>query len=117
MITKHKPISAGEFRHPVTIMRPFHTDDGAGGQNVVWQEAGMIFCAVVDAGGSEPYSDSGSGRIRSQERYKFYTWWRDDLEQTDKLSFRGSDFNIREINNHNFNNKFMEITAETGVEQ
>jgi head-tail adaptor len=55
--------------------------------------------------------------VRTFQSYAFSTWWRTDIQQTDRLSFQGNLFNIRAINNVELRNKFLVIVAESGVEQ
>lgn len=110
--------SGGEFRFPVVVQRPTYTPDDSGGQVTVWNDIiPEMFCAIDNAGGSEPYGDGSTGRIRTQQMFNFTTWWRDDIQQTDRLIYGGLSWNIRQINNLNLRIKFIQIKAEAGVEQ
>jgi SPP1 family predicted phage head-tail adaptor len=118
MKNKTDPYTAGEFRFPVTIERPQYGDDGSGGQSTVWvTHIENLMCAVENRQGSEPYSDSGAGRVRTFQKYIFTTWFRTDIEQTDRIRFQGDLFNIRNTNNIQLRNKFLQIEADAGVEQ
>jgi len=109
--------SGGEFRFPVVVQRPIYTPDDSGGQETSWSDQFTIFCDIDNAGGSEPYGDGSTGRIRTQQTFNFTSWWRDDIQQTDRLAYNGLFWNIRQINNLNLRNKFIQIKAEAGVEQ
>ena len=109
---------AGDFRFPATIERPVSVDDGVGGQTITWTtHIATIFCAVENKAGSEPYGDKSTGRIRTFQKFLFTTWWGHDIQQTDRVLFQGLLFNIRQVNNLNLLNKFMQIEADAGVEQ
>jgi SPP1 family predicted phage head-tail adaptor len=117
-VKKTADITAGEFRFPVEVQRPSYTDDGSGGQNKTWPTViPVVFCAVENRQGSEPYGDKDKGRIRTFQTFSFTTWWRDDIQVTDRLLFQGTLFNIRRINNLDLRNKFLQIIADSGVEQ
>lgn len=118
MTTKTKDISAGELRFPVSVQKPVYTNDNAGGQGKPkWETKFEIYCKVEDKKSSEQYSDGSTGRVRGYSYFLFTSWWREDIEITDRLLFRGKLFNIRGINNIEQRNKFIEITSESGVEQ
>lgn len=110
--------TAGEFRFPVTVERPVSGPDGSGGQTVTWTtHIPVLWCSVENKQGSEPYGDKSTGRVRTFQKFLFTTWWRDDIEQTDRLIFQGVKFNIRNTNNIQLRNKFLQLEAESGVEQ
>lgn len=117
MKDRSPPYTAGEFRFPVDVQRASSADDGSGGQNIVWQTALTMMCAVENAQGDEAYSDKALGRVRAVQTFKFTTWWRDDVLVTDRLIFQGQQFNIRQVNNWLLRNKFLQLVAESGVEQ
>jgi head-tail adaptor len=118
MNPKTEPYSAADFRFPVEVKRPTETPDGSGGFNVVWNTViPVLMCAIENKTGREPYNDQGAGRIRTFQKFLFTTWWGHDIQQTDKLVHQGVQFNIRQVNNLHLRNKFMQIEAESGVEQ
>ena len=117
MKIKTADITAGEFRFLVTVQRPTNTPDGSGGFDVVWSDVATFYAQITDVQGDEQYGDSSTGRVRSFQRCAFSTWWRTDIQQTDRLLFQSTLFNIREIKNIELRNKFLVITADSGVEQ
>jgi SPP1 family predicted phage head-tail adaptor len=114
---KTADITAGEFRFLVTVQRPTNSPDGSGGFDVVWNDVATFYAQITNEQGSETYGDGPTGRVRTFQRFSFSTWWRTDIQQTDRLSFQGNLFNIRAINNIELRNKFLQIVAESGVEQ
>ncbi len=122
MTEKTKDYSAGEFRFVVEVQRPRYlnddTGDNAGGQGEpVWETIFEINCKITDKTGRETYGDGTQGRIRTYQYFQFVSWWREGIETTDRLLFQNTPFNITGINNIELRNKFIEITAESGVEQ
>jgi SPP1 family predicted phage head-tail adaptor len=110
--------TAGEFRFPISVQRATSVSDDAGGAILTWsQYVALIWCAVEQQSGSEPYADSQAGRIRDKQTTRFTTWWRPDLLVTDRILYAGNLYNIRRLNNLNQLDKFLQITAEMGVEQ
>lgn len=117
MRAKTDDYTAGDLRQPVIVQSVVTTADGSGGQNKVWSDAVTIFCFVSQKSGSEVYSDGSIGRVRAVDLWEFTTWWRTDLAVTQRLSWNGRLWNIRNIENIMNRNKFARITAEAGVEQ
>ena len=118
MTTKTRDLSAGEFRFLVLVERPENKPDNSGGQgNTVWRPFLEIFCKIVDKSGREQYSDGSTGRIRTYQYWQFFSWYREEIKVTDRLIFNKLAYNIRSINNLELRNKFMQIDADSGVEQ
>lgn len=118
MMKKTPEYTAGEFRQPISIWRPTSTPNGSGGQDVSWAEhIPVVFCIMEDMSGDEGYGDNSTGRVRTLNKNKFTTWWRDDIAVTDQIRYLGVQYNIRRIDNVLMRNKFLSIEAESGVEQ
>lgn len=117
MKIKTADITAGEFRFLVTVQRPTNSADGSGGFDVVWNDVATFYAQITNEQGDERYGDGTTGRVRTFQRFAFSTWWRTDIAQTDRLSFQGTLYNIRALNNIELRNKFLVIVAESGVEQ
>jgi head-tail adaptor len=117
MMSKLPAYSAGEFRHPVTVLRVVEVPDGSGGFTKSWGRKGSMFCKIDEKNSSEPYGDATSGRIRTFKSWEFVTWHGTDVVETDKLEYNGLEFNIKDVTNVGLLNKWMKIRAEAGVEQ
>lgn len=117
MRAKTDDYTAGDLRQPVIVQRVTYTPDDSGGKTKVWSDAFTIFCFVTNKSGSEQYSDGSTGRVRMVETWEFTTWWRTDMDVTQRLSWDGRLWNIRDIENIMGRNKFARISAEAGVEQ
>lgn len=114
---KTDPYTGGEFRFPVVVQRPTYAPDDSGGQTTTWSDIAMVYCAIDNKSGREPYGDGSTGRVRTEQQFAFTTWWRDDIQQTDRLVYDNKYWNIRQLNNLQLRNKFLQIVAEAGVEQ
>lgn len=117
MKTRNEPFTAGEFRFLVEVQKVHLSNDGAGGQTKSWKKHAEFFAAVTNQSGTERYSDSALGRVRTQQKWLFTTWYREDITVEMRLFFNGQHYNIRVINNLELRNKFIQIEAESGVEQ
>lgn len=118
MRRKTAQFTGGEFRHPVAVQRATYTVDAAGGAATVWADViSPLFCDVENTTGKEVYGEAQPGRLRTVQTFNFTTWYRDDIDQTDRLVFDGKLWNIRQINDLDLRHKFLQIVAESGVEQ
>jgi SPP1 family predicted phage head-tail adaptor len=118
MMSPTHAFTAGEFRFMVGVERPIETPDGAGGSSTAWVAViPVVWCHVEQNTANENYNDQAGGRVRTFQSVRFTTWWREDIKATDRLVFDGVLYNIRAVNNLLNRNKFLQITAESGVEQ
>lgn len=118
MMSETHAFTAGEFRFPVGVERPVDTPDGAGGSTTACVcVIPIIWCHMEQSTANETYNDQAGGRVRTFQGVRFTTWWRDDIRATDRLTYQGVVYNIRGVNNLLNRNKFLQITAESGVEQ
>ncbi len=118
MSIKLKDILASEFRFSVMVQRATYKPDNSGGQGAaVWNDCLEIYCKVAPWKGREEYSDGSTGRIRTEQYWMFYSWFRSEIKETDRLLFQGKLYNIRSLDNVELRNKFLAISAESGVEQ
>jgi len=119
MTSKTTDYSAGEFRFCVKVQKNLTKDDLAGGQGKPeWADDFEIWCKVTEKtkGGGETYGDGTTGRIMSETRVYFATWWTEDVKTTHRLFYKNKAFNIRNVINVEDRNKFTEIVADAGVE-
>jgi len=109
--------TAGDLRQPVVVQRVTYTPDGSGGQDKTWADFATIYCFVENKASDERFADGALGRIRTFERWEFTTWRRTDITVEDRLSWNGTLWNIRGVENVLSRNKFLRLIAEAGVEQ
>lgn len=107
-------MTAGMLRTPVTFQRKTRTGDGAGGFTEAWATiAGAPKRAQVKAmSGSERWQ---SQRTEAVSTHKIVVRYFAGLTEVDRVVIDGRAYNIRFIDNVEFRNRWMQITAEVGV--
>ena len=107
-------ITAGKLREPIEFQRKTRTPDGAGGFTETWAAvAGAPTRAMVKGmSGGERWA---SHRLEATATHKIVVRYFDGLTEVDRAIIRNREYNIRWINNVEFADKFLEITAEVGV--
>jgi SPP1 family predicted phage head-tail adaptor len=102
------------LREPITVERMTRTPDGAGGFTEAWAAvSGAPTRAMVKAmSGGERWA---SDRVEATSTHRIVTRYVDGLLESDRIIIRSRSYNIRFINNVDFDDKFLEITAEAGV--
>ena len=91
-MAKAKPkICRSEFDARAEVFERISTDDGGGGFVVTWSSRGSIFCKVVQANASEGLDKDG---LATQRRVSFFTSYRSDIVETDRITLDGLNHNI-----------------------
>ena len=104
---------AGMFNQSVEQQRPDRQPDGAGGfTNDTWNTVRTLACRVTTIRGGEPFRQQ---RLHSQATHMFAMAYLSDIEETDRLVFKGDAYNIRLIENVEEANQYLVIHAERGV--
>lgn len=105
---------SGKLRTAVLFERETRTTDGAGGWTRTW-------ATVADAP-TRSYAKPVSGRERwaSERReavdaVRVVVRYTSAIQTTDRLTVGGKSYNIERIDNVEFANKWLEITAAGGV--
>ena len=106
--------SAGQLREPVTFQRLTRTTDGAGGFTEAWAAiSGAPARAMVKPmSGGERWA---SQRLEATSTHKIVVRYCADLTEVDRAVIRGRAYQVRFINNVDFDDKWLEISAEVGV--
>lgn len=106
--------SAGMLREPVTFERLTRVSDGSGGFSEPWTAVsgaptrGM----VKPMSGSERWQ---SQRVEAKATHRIVVRYFADLTEADRVVIRDRAYNIRFINNVDFADRWLEISAEVGV--
>lgn len=114
MMFKYRP---GELTERITIKRETLTSDGLGGDDLTVSDVVTVAAKVVPLSGNER-EDFNS--LSSSHNYRFVIRWRSGATApllNDRIEWRGTDFNIRSINDHGPRSMYLEIEAEQGVAQ
>ena len=107
-------IAVGDFRHKVSLQRKDIVSDGVGGSTVAWTEYATPWTKITPkTGGEKVYLNrlNASGLSTVVMRY------RSDISESDKLVYRGNEFQIRSIINVEERDRYTELTIERGVAQ
>jgi len=110
-------IPPGERPHRVKWERQGTADDGHGGQEVTWTLLGTLWAKAEQLSASEILARGG---LVGEATVRFSFNWTptlDGMRQSDRLEFRGRLYNIQSINNIDFANTLLEVTASAGVVQ
>jgi SPP1 family predicted phage head-tail adaptor len=105
-------ITAGMLKTPVVFERRTRTPDGAGGYTEGWTTTRSTRALVKSMSGSERWASS---RVEATSTHKLVTRYFADVKESDRVTIAGRVYNIRFINNVEFENRWLEITLELGV--
>lgn len=108
------PAEIGELRHPIEIQEKILTSDGSGGQIITWETKATIYAKVKQMNSYETYKHL---KIEWEEAVKFIFLYYPDLEPTDRILFRDNYYNIKTIDNVNYNNIWHTVIALNEVAQ
>lgn len=103
-----------DLREAVTFQRKTRTSDGAGGFSEAWTaiSGAPTRCMVKPMSGSERWA---SQRVEATATHKVVTRYNAGLVEADRAVIRGREYQIRWINNLDFEDEWLEISAQVGV--
>ena len=107
-------MKSGMLKEAVAFQRLTRTSDGAGGFTEAWAAiAGTPTRGHVKAmsGGERWHSD----RVEASSTHKIVVRYNSSLTTVDRVVIRGLAYNIRFIDNMEFADKWLYITAQVGV--
>lgn len=113
-MTKCCKYTAGMLREPVTFERKTQTPDGGGGFTETWS----AISAAPDRAFVKPLSGRerwASQRVEATASHMIVVRYFADLTEVDRVVIRDRPYQIRFINNVDFDDKWLEISAEAGV--
>jgi len=107
-------INAGMLREPISIQRPTKVSDGAGGYTETWAapSGSPTRAGVKASGGSERWA---SERTEAVATWKFTMRYWSGLLESDRIVMRSIAYNITHIDNVEFADRWMVVTATRGV--
>lgn len=106
--------NARMLREPVTFQSKTLTADGAGGFTEAWSTItnSPTRALVTQSKGSEAYSHN---RIEGRAGVRVVTRYNSAINEGHAVLIRGIRYNIRSVNNVDFDDDWLEIDAERGV--
>lgn len=105
----------GRMTERVTIQAPTSTADGAGGAVQGWADLAStptVYAAVKAGAGREVFADDRTG---AQSSVQFTIRNRSDIDERNRLIWRGEAYNVREVRREGARPIFLRIIAERGV--
>lgn len=109
-------ISVGDLRHRVTIQRKENAPDGTGGSITTWVTLAQPWAKLTPKTGTEKIY---LNRLNAQNMMSVVIRYNAsyDFKDTDKLLFKGNQYQIRSIINIEERDKYIELLVEKGVAQ
>ena len=102
----------GMLRQTVTIQRKQTAPDGAGGFSVDWVDLHTVKAHMRSTSGTERYS---ADRLQATVRIRMICRFIEDINEADRVVFRGKAHQIRYIDNVEYRNRWLEIDLDEGV--
>jgi len=104
----------GEMNERIQIIRETRTSDGAGGQTLSLTTLASVWAHVRPRSGREM---ERFDRVNASAMYLFVIRYRTDVEESDRILWKGEYYNIRYIAQGTGRALYLEIDAERGVAQ
>ena len=107
-------MKSGMLKEPVAFQRLTRTSDGAGGFTEAWAAipATPTRAHIKAMSGGERWQ---SQRTEATSTHKIVVRYNENLTTVDRAVIRGLAYNIRFIDNMEFADRWLYITAEVGV--
>ena len=108
---KHRP---GELKEPITINRETLTSDGMGGNTLAINVLHSTRAKVTPMSGRE---SADFDQLTSHSMYTFVIRRRSGIQENDRITWLGTQYNIRSIPDSGPRDLYLELMAERGVAQ
>ena len=102
----------GTLGERISIECSTSSADGYGGQTKTWSELASVWANAKPRGGNERFE---ADRTNAQGLYTFTVRARSDVDETMRIVWRGSYFDIRNVFREGSRPLYMQIDAERGV--
>lgn len=107
------PIHIGEMTELIQLHHVTRTTDGAGGSTRTWTQYAEVWAHIRPLSGGERFG--GSDRTEGQANYLIVIRHRNDVVDTDKITWAGRELNIRFPRARGPRDLYLEIEAEVGA--
>ena len=109
----------GNMKQRITLQEAIESDNGSGGQDVIWQDVTTVWAQVepilsfyVSSRGRELVQNE---KLQSRSSYRVKIRYFPGVTGAMRMSYDGRIFNIRGVVNLDEAGRFLEILAEEGV--
>ena len=99
-----------EFDEYIEIQSLTETDDGYGGLTEEWAVKINLWAKVIDVSGTEV---EVYGRLESTRSISFVTYYRDDIDEKDRVYLDGRYYYIKYIENVDRRCGFLRVVADS----
>lgn len=103
---------AGMLDQQVSLQHRTLTDDGAGGATEAWTEYAAVWALVRPMSGRER---ENAMRNEATSNYLVVVRYRSDILERDRITWRGTNLNVRFVKDAGPRPLFLEIEVERGV--
>ena len=107
-------ITASQLRHKIEVQRLQEVADDLGGFSTQWVTLKTKRAKVAPMSGRELIH---ADKIDATAVSRFVIRFDADILESDKIAFKGNDYNIRSIVNVDEDDRFLSILGERGVAQ
>jgi SPP1 family predicted phage head-tail adaptor len=104
----------GEMNERVTLQSQTTVSDGAGGSVLTWQDLATVWAHVRPRTGREM---ERYDRVNATSLYMFVIRWRDDIDERNRIVWRGDFYSVRFVHRQGTRPLYLELDAERGVAQ
>jgi SPP1 family predicted phage head-tail adaptor len=104
--------NGGKIDQRIQIQRKTLADDGAGGKTSTWATVATVWAGVTPMSGREMLDRGG---MIAASKVRFVVRNNITVGETDRISWQGKVYNIREILDAGSRPLYLDIIAERGV--
>lgn len=105
----------GNLDQRITLQTVTRTSDGIGGYTSSWRNIAPAPTVWASARPGSAREVLASDRVNAGGLYVFTIRNRDDLNEADRIVWRGENYNIRAVRRRGGRELYLEIEAERGV--
>lgn len=102
-------IKAGDLRHEIVLMRPRRERNERGRSEVTWEDVVTVHAGKADVSGREFWQAQA---YHAENVVTFTTRWREDVTTAWRVRFRGTEYNILEVNHLGEMRDFMRLKCQ-----
>ena len=105
-------MSIGRMRFEVELQKPTNTRDAGGGITESYTTLSNLYADIKQTRGSESLRQ---GQVKEQTTHVFTIRYRRDIGTNYRILYDSDFYNIRNINNLDNRNRYLELECELGV--
>ena len=105
-------VTAGKLKNRIQLQELIIVEDGAGGNTRTWKTIQSVWAMLRQTSGSERYQND---RLTAIANFRATIRYRDDISPVNRIVFQGKAYQIRSVDNVEFENKWLDLTLENGV--